>query len=72
VFGVLFGVFMYFWQWRSMGMSIRVTIVAAAVTGALFGVLLAAYYKWSAHRLKLPDWEHYTPLSRADRDGPHI
>jgi hypothetical protein len=35
VFGVLFGVFMYFWQWRSMGMSIRVTIVAAAVTGAL-------------------------------------
>ena len=47
-------------RWQSMVIiSIGVACITALLSGALFGVLLSAYYKWSAKRLKLPPWDQY-------------
>ena len=33
----------------------------ALVAGALFGLLMAGYFRLRARRLRLPDWESYAP-----------
>ncbi len=59
LFGAFFGVGMYFWAWRAAGMSIAIALVWASVAGAFFGLALAGFYRWSARRHHLPNWEEY-------------
>ena len=58
-FGVLWGVVMWFLQWQTLRLSLEVAILAAAGAGLLFGLLMAAYYRWKANQLQLPTWENY-------------
>jgi membrane associated rhomboid family serine protease len=54
LFGVLWGLFMWVIFWRPDGHSPTSAIVTALVTGALFGLLIALFYRWKARSLRLP------------------
>jgi hypothetical protein len=72
LFGVLFGgvwgVGMWIAQWRFWALPIEASltfaIIGTVLAGALFGLTMAAYYRWQAGRLHLPSWEGY-PDARA-------
>ena len=55
-FAVLFGVLMWFLQWRSMGFGVSGAVATASVAGIFFGVIMAAHYKSSARRHRLSNW----------------
>src|SRR6266851_4942207 len=40
-------------------LSIGFAVVTYAGPGLLFGLSMAAYYRWKAARLRLPPWESY-------------
>lgn len=58
-FGALWGLLMWFASWRGEGWSASAAIVAALGAGALFGVMMAFYYRWKARKLNLPSWNDY-------------
>jgi hypothetical protein len=62
-FAVLWGLLMWVFFWRGESMPIAIAIVSSLITGLLFGVAMAAYFRWSAKRLGLPRWEDY-PAAR--------
>jgi hypothetical protein len=57
LFGVLWGFAMWLLYWSSQGW--RFSVSAAAYAGALFGLSLAGYYRYSASKHNLPSWEQY-------------
>jgi|SRR5690606_32238884 len=59
-FAIAWGILMWFFQWRSMEISILVAIGFAAATGIFFGVFMASYYKWSAKKHHLSSWSELT------------
>ena len=62
-FGVFWGIFMWFFLWRSEDMPLAIAIGSSLIAGVLFGVTMAAYYRWRASKLALPRWEDY-PAAR--------
>lgn len=58
VFGVLWGIFMWLFVWRHSA-PVGLDVATAALTGLLFGVVMALYYQWRARKLALPRWEDY-------------
>ncbi len=58
-FGVLSGLFIWLFSWRSAESSGGAGVVVAVVAGALFGLFMAIYYHYKADMLGLPDWESY-------------
>ena len=56
-FAIVWGLFMWLtlWQQRSPGL----TVATAVLAGLLFGVTMAAYYRWRARKLALPRWQDY-------------
>ncbi len=62
-FAVLWGIFMWFFLWRSEDMPAAIAIGSSLLAGALFGVGMAAYYRSAASKLALPHWEDY-PTAR--------
>ncbi len=63
-FAIFWGSFMWFAHWKNQGMPSIGAIVAALGAGALFGSLMAAYYKWKARKLGLTSWEDLGKNSR--------
>jgi hypothetical protein len=63
MFGVAWGLIMWIVQWRTFDLppeiSVTIGVVAATVAGLLFGLGMAAYYRWRAGRLGLPSWDEY-------------
>ena len=59
VWAVIFGAVMYFMQWRTGGMSIARVCGLALMSGVIFGLIMAGYYRSSARRWNLPRWEDY-------------
>ncbi|HEV3146727.1 MAG TPA: DUF6404 family protein [Gemmataceae bacterium] len=59
-FGILWGAAMWLIQWWAWNATPDTAILPAAAAGLLFGLAMAAYYRWKANRLKLPRWENYT------------
>jgi Family of unknown function (DUF6404) len=55
-FGVLWGAIMWVSVWSRQGMSSVVAAVEAGVAGVLFGLVLAAYYRYGARKHNLPLW----------------
>ncbi len=53
-FGVLWGLMMWIFFWRADGLPALPAIGSALLGGALFGLLMAAYYRSRAARLRLP------------------
>jgi hypothetical protein len=58
-FGVFWGLFMWFVLWRDDAMPLPFAIGSALLAGLLFGVIMAAYYRWRAGKLALPRWQDY-------------
>jgi hypothetical protein len=58
-FGVLWGLFVWsFVLWLPL-FPIVLVLPMALCAGSLFGLCMAAYYRWQAKRLKLPTWSKY-------------
>ncbi|EHG4045364.1 hypothetical protein P4Q63_004466 [Salmonella enterica] len=55
-FGPLWGLLMWFFSWRSMGVPSTHAIAISIVAGVSFGVLMAVYHWWRKKVNKLPDW----------------
>lgn len=64
-FSAVWGILMWFTQWRSLDFSVSGVITFALVAGTFFGVAMAAYYKWSARKHQLSNW---VDLSLVDGD----
>ena len=60
-FGLFWGAFMWLIQWRWWKAPVELAAFASVLAGLLFGVSMAAYYRWKARQLKLPRWEDYPP-----------
>ena len=58
-FAVFWGLFMWLFVWREDNVPIAVGIVSSVIAGVLFGLAMAAYYRWRAQKLALPRWEDY-------------
>lgn len=56
LFGPLWGLLMWFFLWRSMGVPPTVAISISIVAGGGFGFLMAVYHGWRKKANKLPDW----------------
>ncbi len=61
-FGVVWGAMMWFgfWSRRSPPMPGWIAVSAALLAGVLFGLCMAAYFRYKAKQLGLPAWEHYS------------
>ncbi|EDM1757886.1 hypothetical protein AH553_22465 [Salmonella enterica subsp. diarizonae] len=55
-FGPVWGLMMWFFSWKSMGMLPTVAIAISIVAGGGFGFLMAVYHGWRKKVNKLPDW----------------
>lgn len=56
-FAVVWGPLMWLLEWRTMSISVPSAIGLSAIAGALFGIGMAIYYKWSARKHGLSKWE---------------
>jgi hypothetical protein len=55
-FGTLWGAIMWVLVWSWLGGSGVAAAIAAAAAGVLFGLTMAAYYRYGARKHKLPLW----------------
>ena len=56
-FGLLWGLAMWVFVWREAGMSVLAAILVSILSGALFGLAMAGYYRWSGANAGLSRWE---------------
>jgi hypothetical protein len=63
------GGIMWLFSWRETAMPPVVMITVSAVTGALFGLIMAWSIRRAARRLNLPEWKNY-PLDPDARVPP--
>ncbi len=57
-FGVIWGLFMYFFVWNKMvGMPIIYQVLIGVVAGVFFGLSLAGYYRYGAEKHGLSSWD---------------
>lgn len=59
LFGTTWGTFMWIVFWRHQGLGLSGAVYTAASTSTIVGLLMAAFYRWKARKLDLPDWEAY-------------
>lgn len=55
-FGFAWGMFMWLFVWSGAGKSSFAAAATALVGGVLFGLCMAAYYRYGARKYKLPEW----------------
>ena len=65
-FGSAWGICMWFAAWSPQGLPVPAAVVVAAVTGLMFGLAIAAYYRYSARKHGMPRWDELDRHS----DGP--
>lgn len=58
-FGVSWGLVMWLVQWSRQGMPFELVLGACASAGVLFGLCMAAYFRYLARKHELPSWEAY-------------
>jgi uncharacterized integral membrane protein len=56
-FGAIWGGVMWALTWRAQELPLGVAIVASLLAGVLFGLAMAAYYRWSGARAGLSRWQ---------------
>ena len=55
------GFFMWFFQWsKDKDLSVIAAILVALLAGTMFGLIMAAYSRYTAKKHNLPPWSHYT------------
>lgn len=55
-FGFAWGMIMWLFVWRGAGKSPYAAAAGALMAGAMFGLCMAAYYRYGARKYKLPEW----------------
>lgn len=65
-FAAIWGILMWFVQWRALGFSVSGAIASALAAGAFFGVATAAYYRFSARKHRLSNWADLSPAEGDD------
>jgi hypothetical protein len=58
-FAIGWGVIMWLFVWRGEDQPAAVFVTVSIVAGVLFGITMAAYYRWRARKLALPRWDSY-------------
>lgn len=56
-FGILWGLLMWVLAWSNSGMPIGFALLASLLAGGLFGLAMAAYYRWAAGEAGLSRWD---------------
>ena len=56
-FGVVWGLAMWFFVWSNQRMAPVAAVLTSLISGALFGLLMAAYYAHGRRKYNLPDWQ---------------
>lgn len=57
LFGVLWGSLMWLLQWRDAEVATPVVLLGSILAGAIFGLLMAGYYRWAGSQAGLSKWE---------------
>ncbi|ABD56790.1 DUF6404 family protein [Jannaschia sp. CCS1] len=57
IFGIFWGALMYVVQWRAADLALGLVVSASLMAGALFGLLMAGYYRWAGSQAGLTKWE---------------
>lgn len=57
MFGVIWGAIMWFVQWQHADLPVAVALISALLAGAIFGLLMAGYYRWAGSQAGLSKWE---------------
>jgi len=58
-FAAIYGTISWIIRWRSESIPLGSAAMHLLYAGAIFGVLMAVYYRWQAKRLDLPSWDEY-------------
>ena len=64
-FGLVWGLFMWFAFWSRSGKSPALAVGLAIFAGSLFGLWMAAYYRYGARKHRIPLWRDFQ-LTDAD------
>ncbi|ALB63166.1 hypothetical protein AFK62_11905 [Cronobacter condimenti 1330] len=56
-FGIIWGIFMWFCDWRSHGVQPSEAFVRSLMYGVFSGVASAAFHRWRKRVHNLPDWK---------------
>jgi membrane associated rhomboid family serine protease len=56
-FAPWWGVVMWFFRWRDVGLDPGHAVVASAICGLCFGLVMACFYAYSRRKHHLPAWE---------------
>ena len=56
-FSMVFGLIMWFWEWRGQGTPLSLVVTAALVGGASYGLVKALWDARTKKRHKLSDWQ---------------
>ena len=56
-FSAVWGLIMWFTTWQSTDISVQAALIISLSAGLLFGLFMATYYKHSAKKNKLSDWQ---------------
>lgn len=58
-FGVFWALLMWMMLWGRQGMPLSVVAIAALLAGALFGLSMAWYMRYSARKRAIPRWQDF-------------
>ena len=58
-FGLFWGLAMWAVLWARQGLPFSVMAIAALSAGTLFGLIMAAYFRYLARKHSLPTWAAY-------------
>jgi hypothetical protein len=61
VFGVAWGLVMWFAYWSSHGGEPLMAAGVSVVVGLLLGLVVASYYRYSARKHSIPRWDDFVP-----------
>jgi hypothetical protein len=65
-FGILWGGGMWLFMWQGGKLSLEIAILASAIAGVFFGLIMAGCYRWKAKQLNLPSWEDYPEATKRE------
>lgn len=60
-FGVCWSLLMWLMLWGRHGMPLAMVAIAALLAGALFGLAMAWYMRYSARKRAIPRWQDFMP-----------
>jgi len=58
-FGPVWGLLMWLMLWRRSQMPVGMVLLAAVLTGVLFGLSMGLYGRWNARRRGIPLWRDF-------------